>query len=56
MRRVNVIFLMLCCFLCSVPAWSQHIVKGIVKDAKAQPIIGANVIVRSVQDLSLIHI
>ncbi|MGJ1015090.1 TonB-dependent receptor [Bacteroides salyersiae] len=50
MRRVNVIFLMLCCFLCSVPAWSQHIVKGIVKDAKAQPIIGANVIVRSVQD------
>ena len=50
MRRVNVIFLMLCCFLCSVPTWSQHIVKGIVKDAKAQPIIGANVIVRSVQD------
>lgn len=37
-------------FLCPVPAWSQHIVKGIVKDAKAQPIIGANVIVRSVQD------
>lgn len=50
MRRLKVIFLMLCCVLYSVSAWSQHTVKGVVKDKDIQPIVGASVIIRSLQD------
>lgn len=50
MRRLNVIFLMLCCVLYSVSVWSQHTVKGVVKDKDIQPIVGASVIIRSLQD------
>ncbi|KAA5266575.1 TonB-dependent receptor [Bacteroides faecis] len=49
MRRLSAIFLMLCCALCS-PAWSQHTVKGVVKDKDIQPIVGASVIILSLQD------
>lgn len=41
---------MLCCVLYSVSAWSQHTVKGVVKDKDIQPIVGASVIIRSLQD------
>lgn len=40
----------LCCVLCSIPAWSQHTIKGIVKDKEAHPVIGASVIICSLQD------
>lgn len=50
MRRTNAIFLMLCCVLCSIPAWSQHTIKGVVKSKETQPIIGASVIIHSLQD------
>lgn len=41
---------MLCCVLYSVSAWSQNTVKGVVKDKETHPVIGANVIIRSLQD------
>ena len=50
MKRLNAIFLMVCCTLCAVPAWSQHTVKGIIKDKETHPVIGASVIIRSLQD------
>ena len=50
MKRLNAIFLMVCCALCAVPAWSQHTVKGIIKDKETHPVIGASVIIRSLQD------
>ena len=37
MKRLNAIFLMVCCALCAVPAWSQHTVKGIIKDKENAP-------------------
>lgn len=50
MRRTNAVFLTLYCVFCSVSAWGQHIVRGIVKDAKTQPVVGATVILQSLQD------
>lgn len=50
MKRLNAIFLMVCCALCAVPVWSQHTVKGIIKDKETHPVIGASVIIRSLQD------
>lgn len=38
------------CALCAVPAWSLHTVKGIIKDKETHPVIGASVIIRSLQD------
>ena len=49
MRRLNAIFLMLCCALCS-PAWSQHTIKGVVKNKETQPISGASIIIHLLQD------
>ena len=42
--------MVLCYTLCSVSAWSQHTVKGVVKDKETHPVIGASVIIRSLQD------
>lgn len=42
---------MLCCILCSVSTWGQHTVSGVVKDIKAQPIVGATVTIRSSQNM-----
>ena len=50
MKRFNVLFMVLCYTLCSVSAWSQHTVKGVVKDKETHPVIGASVIIRSLQD------
>ncbi len=50
MKRVNILFVVLCYTLCSVSAWSQNTVKGIVKDSETHPVIGASVIIRSLQD------
>lgn len=50
MKRLNAIFLMVYCALCAVPAWSQLTVKGIIKDKETHPVIGASVIIRSLQD------
>ncbi len=50
MKRLNSIFLVLCYTLCTVPVWCQHTVKGVVKDKDTQPVIGASVIIRSLQD------
>ena len=41
---------MVYCALCAVPAWSQLTVKGIIKDKETHPVIGASVIIRSLQD------
>lgn len=50
MRRTIAIFLMLCCVLFSMSVWGQYIVKGVVRDTKARPVVGASVIIRSLED------
>ena len=49
MRRLSAIFLMLCSALCS-PVWSQHTIKGVVKNKETQPISGASIIIHLLQD------
>ena len=47
MRRLKLIFLLLCSIMCIISAWAQHTVKGVVKDSKEQSITGASVVIRS---------
>lgn len=54
MRRLKPIILLLCSFVCTIPVWGQHTVKGIVKDSKEQSVTGASVIVKFRTD-SLFH-
>ena len=49
-KLLSIYIVPLCCTLCSISAWSQHIVKGVVKDKETRPVIGASVIIRSLQD------
>lgn len=48
-KRVT-IYLLLCSVFYAIPAWSQHNIRGVVKDVKEQPIPGAAVLVKSVSD------
>lgn len=50
MNWKNTILLLLCCGWCTLSAWGQHTVKGVVRDTKAQPVVGATVMIRSLQD------
>lgn len=50
MRRLKSIFLLLCSFVFTIPAWAQYTVKGIVKDSREQFIVGASVIIKSKTD------
>lgn len=50
MRRLKLIFLLLCSIVCTIPTWAQHTVKGVVKDSKEQSITGASVVIRSKTD------
>ncbi len=50
MRVINLFFLVLCFLFSSISVLGQITLKGVVKDINAQPIIGASIIVRSVQD------
>lgn len=50
MRRLKLILVLLCSFMCAIPALAQHTVKGIVKDSEEQPVIGASVIIKSKTD------
>ena len=40
MRRLKLIFLLLCSIVCTIPAWAQHTVKGFVKDSREQSVTG----------------
>lgn len=50
MRRLKLIFLLLCSIVCTIPAWAQHTVKGFVKDSREQSVTGASVVIRSKTD------
>ena len=50
MKRLKPVILLLCSFMCTIPAWGQHTVKGIVKDSKEQSISGAAIVIRSKTD------
>ena len=50
MRRLKLVFLLLCNIMCTIPAWAQHTIKGAVKDSKEQSITGASVVIRSKSD------
>lgn len=50
MRRLKLIFLLLCSIVCTIPAWAQHTVKGVVKDSREHSVTGASVVIRSKTD------
>ena len=47
MRSLKLILVLLYSIISAIPVWPQHAIKGTVKDAKEQSVIGASVIVKS---------